>query len=180
MAKPKLIIIFTSFLIMHFSVISLNSDTQFGTGVGISPWDTSAPKKRKRPKTTDTYVKVIAKYFKMNEDNLARLWRRGYGRNELIKLILISQRGGQEFKKLIKQRDKNIKLSRMAEKYKVDYTQILEDASRVRKEIDYEVSITTPTVSQSVDTSSFNIIIYSSEDQNKVHKSTGIISDENR
>ena len=164
-------ILFSSFILTLFLATYVVSQSEFGAGVGVSPWDRSAPKK-KEEKKADLYIKKISEHFNMEERELERFWKRGYGRNELIKLLLISKKGKKDFTKIVKQREKNIKLSRMAEKYKVDYEQVLEEAAKIREEIDYQVSISTPIQSE-VRVSTGSIILYSSQDyKNKVSTDT--------
>lgn len=115
------------------------AQTEFGAGVGLSPWE-RRHKKKKIIKKPDNYIKAISKYFGMNVKDIAKLNYRGYGRNELIKLILISNYSNMDFNTIIRFRDKNLKLSRLCEKYRVDYKKILKDAEITRKIIDYEIS----------------------------------------
>jgi hypothetical protein len=102
----------------------------------ISSWDGTTKKKEKKPRLPDPYVKAIAAHFDQKIEDIHGLFLRGYGRNELIKMLIISQRSGATFKDLVKQRDKGKRLSQLAEKYKLDYYAVLDEATTVRAEID--------------------------------------------
>lgn len=152
---------------------------QADVGIGVSPWDnTTQPTDKKKPRPSDPYVKYISKYFNQKDEDLQKLWNRGYGRNELIKLLLITRKAGKELKETVRQRDKDTKLSKISEQYKIDYNQILAEASGVRKEIDYEVSRSTDSIMDKIKINSEGVIVpststinpnikYSTSTQNK-------------
>lgn len=122
-------------------------DAEVGLGLGLSPWDSVSKRQdEKKKKQADLFIKILARHFKTDEDELNKLWNRGYGRNELIKLLLISQKSGQELKEIIKQRDKKTRLSKLSEKYNLNYNEILDEQNALRKELDYNVSISTEAV----------------------------------
>ncbi|MBN1622092.1 MAG: hypothetical protein JW871_05835 [Endomicrobiales bacterium] len=164
--------VFTLILLTPFmlcvSFVYLHAEV--GVGVGVSPWSAS-PRKKREEKKADIYVKLIAKQFNAKEEEVEKLWKKGYGRNEIIKLLTLQQKSNHDLKDLIKQRDKNIKLSRMAEKYKVDYPGLLKEAETTRKKIDYQVLISTRTEYELM-TSSFSVNYYSSDGYEKISSSS--------
>jgi hypothetical protein len=117
-----------------------------GAGTDFSTLDstTEKEKKNKKPKPPDPYVAAIAKRFDLNKLELTKLSFRGYGRNELIKLSLISRQSGKPLKDLVRLRDKDTKFSDMAKQFKLDYPAIMTETVKVRKELDYEVAISSP------------------------------------
>lgn len=97
-------------------------------------------------KPADIYVKAISKYFNVDENELTKLWARGFGRNELIKIILSSIKSGKEINEIVKDRDKNgLKYFYIAEKYKFDFNSLLIEAAEIRKKIDNDINISTQT-----------------------------------
>lgn len=92
------------------------------------------------------FLRVSALHFGMSETELVKLWNRGYGRNELIKLVLLSRESKQELSAIAKVRDKNTKFAKIAEKYNVDYAKLTNDAAALRKDIDYKISVSTFTI----------------------------------
>ncbi|MFH1369160.1 MAG: hypothetical protein ABII64_08545 [Elusimicrobiota bacterium] len=141
----KYFLSFLAIMICSFSVI-LSAESEFGAGVGFSPWDGSYYQKKDRTAVPDKFIRAAAIHFGISETDLAKLWYRGYGRNELIKVILISRDAKQELKDVVKLRDKNMKYAKIAEKYTLDYYKFTADAESARKEIDYEVSVSTYTI----------------------------------
>jgi hypothetical protein len=117
-----------------------NSQGDLGAGVGLSPWDTTQQeKKQKQVQVADPFIKALARRFNASEDELTRLWYRGYGRNELIKLLLISREAGKPFRQVARDRERKERLSKIAGKYSIDYASLLDEAARVRNDLDIEV-----------------------------------------
>ena len=114
--------------------------------VGLTPWDGSPYRKKEKSLTPDMFLRVSALHFGMSETELVKLWNRGYGRNELIKLVLLSRESKQELSAIAKVRDKNTKFAKIAEKYNVDYAKLTNDAAALRKDIDYKISVSTFTI----------------------------------
>lgn len=136
-----------SILFLACMQVSAQSDY----GMGTSPFESSpAQKKERMPRPPDIYVQKIAQYFNVKEEEVARLWNRGYGRNELIKLLLIMQKSRQKLRDLARMRDKHEKLSKIAAKYDLDYDALLGEAIAVRETIDRRVSDGVPKADLSV------------------------------
>ncbi len=121
---------------------------EMGAGAGLSPWDTGSKKKEKQAKTADTFIRVLTDRFQLKLEDMEKLWAKGYGRNELIKLILISAHTNKELKEVQRKRERGVKFSRIAEEYKLDYPALLEEAKAVRREIDYKISTSTPAANE--------------------------------
>ena len=112
------------------------AEVDFGAGVDFSTWGPYGEKRDKKDRPTEPFIAALAQHFKCDRNELMKLWYRGYGRNELIKLLLISGRSGKDLKELVKQRDKGEKLSGLAKKYAVDWDQVVAETQVLRKEID--------------------------------------------
>jgi hypothetical protein len=123
------------------------------SGDGVTPLE-SAPdqKKEKILRPPDVYVEKIAEYFNAKANDVIRLWYKGYGRNELIKLLLIMQKSHRKVRELESMRDKNEELSKIAAKYNLDYEAILAEAIEVRRTIDRRISDRVPKASLQIST----------------------------
>ena len=128
---------------------------------GISSWDLSE-KKEKTVKKPDAFIVCLARYFFIKEADLARLWARGYGRNELIKLILISKSSGKSVREIVREREKETKLRDISRKYGVDYSSITLHAADIRMEIDSMVVLSSDTLKNRIDHSSSTVVAPSS------------------
>lgn len=122
-------------------------------GEGISSWDL-AEKKEKKVKQPDAFIMTLAHRYSIKQTDLARLWARGYGRNELIKLILISKASGKSLRDIVQEREKEMKLRDIARKYGVNYSSVTLLAVDVRKEIDSLVVLSTDALKSSIHYSS--------------------------
>ena len=117
----------------------------------------------KSPMPQDPYVKTIAARFGADAAELEKLWRRGYGRNELIKLLVISLKSKTPLNDLVKDREKKARLSELCGKYGLSYRDLLAEAASIRKEIDTKAAvISLYDSSMIVKTSSGTRIIFSS------------------
>jgi hypothetical protein len=133
---------FLTFLIL----LSANSllFSQADVGVGLSPWDYGPVEKKSiKDNPPDSFVKLLAIEQNQDEKELAKLFNTGFGRNELIKLALISGKSKEKLKDIVALRQKNMRLSSIAGKYNLDYGAILEESEAIRQKIDYELSIDT-------------------------------------
>jgi hypothetical protein len=119
---------------------------QVGVGVGtdFTGLDTGLEKKDKIPRMPDPCVEALAQRYCIDRIELNKLWFRGYGRNELIKLVLIGKKSGKPLKDLVRLRDKNTRFSDIARKFDIDYPALVVETAAVRKELDYEVAASTP------------------------------------
>ncbi|MHB9155208.1 MAG: hypothetical protein ACYC5N_05875 [Endomicrobiales bacterium] len=147
--------VFVFILIAPLSVLPAYGQSGAGTGLDASPFDTYPGKKDQKSKPTDIYVKKIAARFERREDDIARLWHRGYGRNEIIKVLLIAAKSGKELREIVRQRDRGAKLSALAEKYGLDYAGIMQEAAAIRAELDERIAGAVPGADAPVSTGSF-------------------------
>ena len=106
-------------------------------------------RKKEKDKRPDKFIWETGQFFGMKTDELVKLWNHGYGRNELIKILLMSRYSKKDLNEIVKLRDKNTKLAKIAEKYGLDYEKILDEAAKVRSDIDFRVERSTYTVAVS-------------------------------
>jgi len=98
------------------------------TGVDYQPLEKIHPQK-------DVYLTKIAEYFGEDINNLEKLWARGYGRRELIRLLLISQNAKISLKEVVALRDKKKSLMDISKKYAVDYTVITSSGEMIYQKL---------------------------------------------
>jgi len=128
--------IFLFIFTLHFTLHTLHYlYGQVEVGVGLTPGLTSSKEEKTVEKSRDLFISELAEKFAYEEKDLQRLYRRGYGYTELIKLILISQKSAKPLTEVVKKRDKGKKLRIIAKDYEIDYSTIMEEAKQIREEI---------------------------------------------
>ena len=155
--NPRILRISTTAVIATFclfTILPVTGSAEVGVGMELSPSGLVRKKKEKKPRNPDAFIKTLAGYFNQGEASMAKLHHRGYGRNELIKMLVITTKSGKDFTEIVKLRDKKKKLSEIAETYGLDYTQVLLEAAETRKKIDYQASLFALPVGASVEVSS--------------------------
>jgi hypothetical protein len=131
-----------------------------GVGAGVSPWDsTDSFKKEKKIKPVDPYVPVMARYFNQKAGELEKLSARGYGRNELVKILLVARKSGKDLREIVRLRDHNTRISAIARQFKLDYPSILAEARSIRADLDFQVPVSSATAGFDVRTTSSGVII---------------------
>jgi hypothetical protein len=133
-----------------------------GLGLGLSPDALQLEKKNKRLKPVDPFTITLARHFGQQQEDIAKLAARGYGRNELIKLLLISRKSGTDLRAVVRARERKMRLSAIAAQHNVDYATLLSEAETVRRQIDFEVPRSSSTGMFEMRTSSGIVIISSS------------------
>ncbi|MBI4395621.1 MAG: hypothetical protein HY548_00905 [Elusimicrobia bacterium] len=81
------------------------------------------------------FTKALAERFDRPVDPLKKLEMTGYGRTEMITLILISSESAKPWDELIKERGKGTKLRKIAEDAGLNYNDIFRRSEQIRKEI---------------------------------------------
>lgn len=152
----KKIILFLFVFALHFTPYTLHClySQQIGVGVEFSP---SPPVKKKeekkiKKKVENFFIFELAERFSLEEKKLNKLYNRGYGYLELIKIILIAKKADKPLEEIVKKRDKGKKMRKIAEEYQLDYQKIHLEALKIKDEIRSfsEVSrpLTSPTPKQ--------------------------------
>ncbi|OGS19549.1 MAG: hypothetical protein A3J83_02610 [Elusimicrobia bacterium RIFOXYA2_FULL_40_6] len=88
----------------------------------------------------DPLIEKISFSFKQDSEKLHSLWYRGYGYMELIKLCLISQKSFTRIDELTTLRDKNEKISKIAEKYKLNYRAIYKESYEIKNSLEKDTT----------------------------------------
>ena len=134
-------IIFTflifSFFLFPFSFLFAQVD--FGVGIDFTP-KTSEKASKQEKEQKNYFIERIALKFNQNYEKLHRLYQRGYGYIELLKLILISEKSKKELDEIIKYRDKKDKISKIASMYGLNYKEIYLEAYRIRSELESDTT----------------------------------------
>lgn len=121
---------------------------EIGAGVAVSPMEayprSKAAEKGKHP---DAVISEIAMRLNADDAELQKLWNRGYGRNEIITLLLIAERGRVTLKTVVKERDKGTRFSTLCARYGIDHRAVIVDANAVRQSINSSLPIAAITTS---------------------------------
>lgn len=120
--------------------ISTGQDVGVGFGVNVTPGagKKAKPKSKKKQELKDAFIERIAIRLDQDPDELHSLRRKGYGRVELIKLILIAKKTKQPLNEIVKLRNRKEKIKKIAEKYNLDYKKIYFQAKKIKLEIKRE------------------------------------------
>jgi hypothetical protein len=140
-SRPDPSILFLSAALLFSAAgAALSQPVDFGVGVDFAPGSGGEEVKKSTAVVRSVLVDRIA--AKLNKDpiKLQKLWRRGYGYVELIKLSLISNESGQPFETIIEQREKNNKLSSIVKKYQLNYSGIFRRSYEIKSELEAEVT----------------------------------------
>lgn len=132
-------------LLVIFFVLFLTSNTclmgQVGMGVDLTPSfsGSESKKKSKKKRLKNPFVFHFCKIFDQDYLKIRKLQKKGYGRLELIKVILISRKAQVPLKDIIKDRDKLIPLKKIAKKHKINYRKLRVESAQYKKEIEKKI-----------------------------------------
>lgn len=93
---------------------------------------------KKKAKPVDPFVKALSKKTDMPEEILTETFEKGFGRTEIIRLILMSKRAEKPLPDLIKEREKGTKLATIAQGYGQDNRAVRREAALMLKELQKE------------------------------------------
>ncbi|OGR79418.1 MAG: hypothetical protein A3I11_03355 [Elusimicrobia bacterium RIFCSPLOWO2_02_FULL_39_32] len=93
-------------------------------------------KKIVEKKSLDPFIETLVKKFSSDEKLLSESVSKGFGRRELIRLILMAKKSGKSLEELIKEREKGTGLKKIAESLKLDHSTIRKEALAISKEIE--------------------------------------------
>ncbi|MFH1282313.1 MAG: hypothetical protein ABII27_01455 [bacterium] len=110
---------------------------QAGIGMEVQPGNyISSEKNKNENRKIDPFIVEVSKKFNMDKLELMDLADIGYGRSEIITLILIADKSGTEFKKIIKLRNERTSLKKLAERYSIPYSVVRGEAKNMKLEIE--------------------------------------------
>ncbi len=108
--------------------------------------------KKEEPKPIEPFIQALAKRTEMPVNVLSEASEKGFGRLELIRLILIAKKAKKPLPDLIQQREKSTRFAKIAEESKVDNIAIKKEALAMLKDLEKdadkiknEVKKSTPT-----------------------------------
>ncbi len=87
----------------------------------------------------DPFMVLVSKKTGIDEQTLAEEFKRGAGRSEMIRIILIAKKSGQPIGTILREREKGIWFSKITEKYQLDNKSLRKDAQSLLKEIEKEL-----------------------------------------
>jgi len=105
---------------------------QIDVGVGFSP---TPPIEKSVEEGKNPFLTELAERFSVKEKELDKLYNRGYGYSELIKIILIAKKIDKSLEEIVKEREKGKKISKIAEEYKLNYQKIHLESLKIKGEI---------------------------------------------
>ena len=132
-------LLLSAVIVAAFALAASAQPVDFGAGVNFMPGGGSEVGKSTTP-VKSIFVAHIAKKMNKDEAALQKLWRKGYGFLELIRISMIVDQSHETLDKIIEQRDKNVKLSVIAKKYNLDYKNIYNRSYEIKSELDAEAT----------------------------------------
>ena len=97
--------------------------------------DEAKPKKEE-PKPVEPFVQALAKKMDLPEKVLTEATEKGFGRMELIRLILMAKKSGKSLTDLIQEREKGTRLAKIAESAKADNRAVKKEAGEILKDLE--------------------------------------------
>ena len=94
------------------------------------------PSQHKKPKAVDPFVKALSKKTDVPEAMLTETLERGFGRLELIRLILISQKSGTLLPEILKLTEKGTRFAKICEPAKLNNRDIKKEAAAILKDVE--------------------------------------------
>jgi len=133
--KLKIVIsyLFIIYLICSITQNLLCQNVDFGVGLNFVG-ESNEKNTKKTEISDDSVIKKIAEKFNIENEKLQKFFKQGYGRRELIKLILISNKANVTLDEIIKLR-KNNKIYKIALKYNLNYKEILKESEKLFKTV---------------------------------------------
>ena len=117
---------------------TLRADTGLYTFPKIEEQKISVPTDRRR---LDPFMTALSKKTAVPEQTLAEEFRRGAGRSEMIRIILIAKKSGQPINAIIREREKGTWFSKIAQTYQLDNRALRKEALGILKEIEAELKL---------------------------------------
>jgi hypothetical protein len=98
--------------------------------------DGQAPPPPKPKPAADPFVRALSKKTSVPESAIEDAVDKGFGRMELLRLILISKKSGKPLAELLKEREKGTRLAKIAEDCGQDNKAVRKEAAALLKEIE--------------------------------------------
>jgi hypothetical protein len=94
--------------------------------------------KKAEPRPVDPFAQALSAKMNVPERTITDAVEKGFGRTELIRLILISKKSGKALGDLLKEREKGARLAKIAESVHLNNRSIREEAESILKELEAE------------------------------------------
>ncbi|OGS21777.1 MAG: hypothetical protein A2252_06520 [Elusimicrobia bacterium RIFOXYA2_FULL_39_19] len=127
-------------------ILFLNSASSFGQGINAgveidpSGFGSKSDKDEKKVEKPDALADRIAVRFAKESKEIQEQKKKGYGYNELIKLLLIAQKADVKFETIIELRNKKTKIADIAKKYNLNYKEIYMESGKIKSELVFDPS----------------------------------------
>ena len=95
-------------------------------------------KRTKQKRALEPFVEALSKRVNVSDSTLMNAMERGFGRSELIRLILISKKSGKSLPDLLQEREKGTSLKKISESAKLDNKALRKEALAMLKELETE------------------------------------------
>ncbi|MBI2070426.1 MAG: hypothetical protein HYT79_07450 [Elusimicrobia bacterium] len=106
----------------------------------IDPYAQALTQELTKTKATD-YWSIIAISTGNPAQDLSMYMRRGFGRAEIISLLMIAEGGKQPLKELAQKRVRGARLREMATEYQLPYEKIRVDSLQLRKKLTQDIRL---------------------------------------
>ncbi|HBU69303.1 MAG TPA: hypothetical protein DEE98_02850 [Elusimicrobia bacterium] len=122
---------------------NLSAQSEVAVGAGFSPLGPASgySREKKQDNQPDRFALKLAEKFDADAAELGALFYRGYGRGELIQMLLIARESKTLLKNLVRKRDRNTKLSSIAKDRGLDYDSIYALSSTIKYDIEKEIAL---------------------------------------
>jgi len=94
--------------------------------------------KNKKKKVAAPFVQALAKKMGVPEEVLTETIAKGFGRTELIRLILVSQKSKKNLEELIQEREKGTRLAKISKSANLNNRAIRKEANEILDELEKE------------------------------------------
>jgi hypothetical protein len=108
-----------------------------GVGLGLIPGSGfGSDDKKNDKKKAEPFIAELAAAMSADGPKLEETHKNGYGRTEMITIILISKKSGAGIDEVMKYRHKLMPLAEIAAKYNLPYDSLKQEAIEVKKQIE--------------------------------------------
>ncbi|MFH1378697.1 MAG: hypothetical protein ABII23_00330 [bacterium] len=126
-------------VLVVFCICTAHLYAQTGVGLDLTPSIGEAVSKDKDTKLKNPFTFHLSRHMELDYVELRKLQKRGYGKIELIKLIVIAQKAGVPLKDIIQKRDAFDTIKKIAQAFNVDYTAVRKESRKIKTTIETRV-----------------------------------------
>ncbi|OQA92545.1 MAG: hypothetical protein BWY26_00175 [Elusimicrobia bacterium ADurb.Bin231] len=128
------------FFLVLFAVLncgfadSYENDLNF-FGEDVKEEQTNDEKRVIVPEQFSINLAGYASYWHLDATEIQSMKEKGLGREELIKVILISVKTKKNYEDIIRRRNRGETFDKICKRYKIDYEEIRKEAKAIKKEV---------------------------------------------